>query len=336
MLLILAFSLKCAILQATLTAAQTVKPSPTSFPNQVILQSPVLFENIAVRASSELLLTSFASPTLFTLDPHTINGTLAAVHTFPNATALTGLAEYRPGVFALVAAIVNTTTLRGVRGSAVIWSIDLTSPAPAVRVICALPSSEGANGMTAMAGHPDVVLVADSIAGGVWQIDVHTGNAHLAIQDASMLPDAPAPALGINGLHVHGASPYLYFSNSQHGTLSRVALGWEGLNVTAASAVETLVTIQSPDAEQNPDDFALDREGRAWVTVHPGAVALVSPPLNRNGNWSQSTVLGDAEGSDGALVQPTSAAFGRGSALQEKTLYVVTAAGQIVAVNTSG
>ncbi|KAJ6472895.1 hypothetical protein C8R47DRAFT_1053963, partial [Mycena vitilis] len=320
------------LLPLILVALSSVKAS-TALPSRVLVQSPVLLENIAVRATSELLLTSFSSPTLFTFDPKTRNGTLNPAHTFPNATAITGIAEYRPGVFALAASITNTTTFR--MSAVVIWSVDFNSRSPAVRKLCALPGTEGANAITALPGHPDTVLLADSVAGGVWQINTRTGSAHLAILDPSMKPGAPAPALGINGLHIRDAAPTtLYFSNSQLGTLGRANLRVEGGNVTAAGAAETLANVQSPNTVQNPDDFALDRQGRVWMTVHPGAVTLLSPPVTSGQNWTQLTAVGDSEGSDAALIQPTSAAFGRGSAREEHTLYVVTGAGQIVAVNT--
>lgn len=329
--LILVFSTSAQVLGSTRTA----EPSLPSFTAEVIFQSSVLLENIAARASSELLLTSFSSPTLFTLDPQTTNRTLSPVHTFPNATALTGIAEYHPGVFAVVASVINTATFRAALGSVVVWSIDLNTHTPTVHAICALPTVEGPNALTALPGHPDIILMADSIAGGVWQINTGTGKAQLAIQDALMQPDGPAPALGINGVHVRKLEPdTVYFSNSKAGTLARVAVCVEGGNLRATGAVEIVATVQSADAVQSPDDFAFDPKGRAWLTVHPGAVTLLSPPMNHTGQWTQLTAVGNALGSDTDLIQPTSAAFGRGNAVQEQTLYVVTGAGQIVAVDT--
>ncbi|KAJ7673834.1 hypothetical protein DFH06DRAFT_1445332 [Mycena polygramma] len=326
-------SIPTMILLPLILAALSSVQASTAFPSRVLVQSPVLLENIAVRTSSELLVTSFSSPTLFTFDPKTRNGTLNPVHTFPNATAITGIAEYHPGVFALAASITKTTTFR--MTAVVVWSIDLNSHSPAAREICALPGTEGANAITALPGHPDTVLLADSVAGGVWQINTRTDSAHLAILDVSMSPGAPAPALGINGLHIRDAAPTtLYFSNSELETLARVKLRVQGGNVTTAGPAETLASVQSSSTVQNPDDFALDRQGRVWMTVHPGAVTLLSPPVTPGQNWTQLTAVGDAEGSDAELIQPTSAAFGRGSAKEEQTLYAVTGAGQIVAVNT--
>ncbi|KAJ7155086.1 hypothetical protein C8R46DRAFT_1196634 [Mycena filopes] len=304
----------------------------SAFPPPIVYQAPVTLENIAVRASSQLLLTSATSPTLFTFDPTAVNGTFTAVHTFPNVTSLTGIVEYRPGVFALFASIINATTRRAAPNSTSLWSVDFTAQTPLVREIGALPQIPLANGLTALPGAPDVLLCADSLSGAVWQLDARTGAARVAIEDATMLPDGPPPATGINGLHIR--SNYLYFTNSQLGTFSRVALGFKGGKVTAAGAVQRLATVPqiAGKDQQQPDDFALDARGRAWVTVHPGAVTVFSPAAN----WTQTTVLGNLDGNDTALIHPTAAAFGRGSAAQRETLYVVTAAGQVVALDTSG
>ncbi|KAJ7440147.1 hypothetical protein FB451DRAFT_140849 [Mycena latifolia] len=145
-----------------------------------------------------------------------------------------------------------------------------------------------------------------------------------------MAPGAPAPALGINGLHVRDG--FLYFSNSQLGTFSRVLLAVEDAAVKAAGAVEALATVQPSGAGHAFDDFAIDSHGRAWVTAHPGALSLLFP--ERNGSWSQLNAAGNPGGLPSVLIQPTSAAFGRGDLRQTKMLYVTTGGGQVVEVNT--
>ncbi|KAJ7018810.1 hypothetical protein C8F04DRAFT_976682 [Mycena alexandri] len=308
----------------------TLLVSARAIRSRVIYQSPTSLENIAVRDTSHLLLTSAASPTLFTLDPTTTNSTLDSVHTFPNATGLLGITEYCPGVFALVAGILNVTTRRAEPGSIAIWNVDFNAKNPVVRILAAVPDAGLGNGLTVLPGDTGILLLADSVAGAVWQINVRTGASRLAIQDPSMQFTAPTGGLGINGLHVQ--HDYLHFTNTDQSTFSRVALTAHDGSVTAAGVVQTLATTQTGA----PDDFALDKQGRAWVTVHPGALSLLSPPrgLNHTGTWSQVTVVGNAEGTDASLNQPTSAAFGRGDVVQEHILYVITGVGQVVAVDT--
>ncbi|KAJ7440149.1 hypothetical protein FB451DRAFT_140811 [Mycena latifolia] len=149
--------------------SQSWLPFPTSFPIQLTYQSPnYLFENIAVRSTSELLLTSVMSPDLHTLNPTTVNGTLDIIHTFANSTALTGITEYQPGIFAVVASALNTTSRRAALGSVAIWSVDFNSAVPAVNKICSLPGLIGGNGISSLPGQPDTLLAADSDSGAVW------------------------------------------------------------------------------------------------------------------------------------------------------------------------
>ncbi|KAJ7907213.1 hypothetical protein B0H13DRAFT_2019289 [Mycena leptocephala] len=330
---LLVFGILIAV-QATVVVSPTSRSS-ASFPSQVIFQTPdsVFLENIAVRATSELLITSVTTPTLFALDPTSVNATLDPIYTFPNATSLNGIAEYRPGVFALAAAIIDLTTIRWFPGSIVIWSVDFNAPSPRVRALGALANAQCANGITTLPGQLETLLVADCVAGAVWQMDARTGKSRLVLQEPAMLPSAPAPALGINGLHVRDS--HLYFTNSQQHLFARLALTVGRNNVAAAGAVEKLASIELV-AGNNPDDFVVDHEGRAWVTVHPGAIVLLSPPASGEGNWTQLTVVGNANGTDPGLIQPTSAAFGRGNSVQKKMLYVTSSVGQVVAVNTSG
>ncbi|KAJ7024633.1 hypothetical protein C8F04DRAFT_1213017 [Mycena alexandri] len=312
--------------------AELIVQSTASFKSRVVYASPIFLENIVARDSSQLLLTSVAAPTLFTLDPTITSSTLDAVHIFSNATGLTGITEYRPSAFAVVASVLNLTTRRAAPGSVVIWGVDFNVKDPVIRVLAALPEVSLVNGIAVLPQELDIILAADSVAGAVWQINTRTGTSRLVIQDPSMLANAPEPAHGINGLHVQGE--YLYFTNTQQGTFSRVALAVYGGNVTAVGAIQSLARIQPAGEQQIPDDFALDKQGRAWVAVHPGALALLTPPENRSGTWSQVTAVGNAEGTDGGLNQTTSAAFGRGDSVQEHILYVTTGAGQLMAVNT--
>ncbi|KAJ7466497.1 hypothetical protein FB451DRAFT_1000092, partial [Mycena latifolia] len=276
------------------------------------------FENLAVRPSGKLLLTSVVSSVLHTLDPASPNATLEEVYTFSNSTGLTGIVEYQPDVYAVVASTLNLTTRRADPGSVAVWRIDLTcTPAAATR-LAVVPQSALLNGLSAVPGAPHLVLAADSYLGAVYAIDMRTGAARVALQDAAMAPGAPAPALGINGLRVRGGA--LYFTNSERGTFARVPLAVHDRLVRQAGGVEVLGTVQ-PAAGQF-DDFAMDCEGRTWIATPPGALTLVFPQANAT--WGQEVAVGDTDGSDSVFTEPTSAAFGRVENKEDKILYVTT------------
>ncbi|KAF8191976.1 hypothetical protein K438DRAFT_1830318 [Mycena galopus ATCC 62051] len=288
-----------------------------TFPAQLVFQTPngQSLENLAVRPSSQLLITSTLSPTLYTLDPTAANPTLDEVFTFPNASALTGIAQYRPDVYAIVASELNGTSIMVAPGSVVIWSLDFTSGGtPTARRAARIPQSVLANGLSTVPGHPDLVLAADSILGAAFEVNVRTGAVRILIQDAAMAPigpSGPPPALGINGLHVRAG--LLYFTNTQRETFSRVPFGGGTVEELGSGAF---------------DDFAFDSEGRAWVATNPGALTLFTQL--KNGTWEEETAVNTV------LNGTSSAAFGRDGARETKILYATTRAGQIVAVDTSG
>ncbi|KAJ7203834.1 hypothetical protein GGX14DRAFT_501367, partial [Mycena pura] len=274
-----------------------------TFPTKLLFQTPngQWLENLAVRPSSKLLITSTVSPTLYTFDPAAANATLDEVFTFPDANGLTGIAEYRPDVYAVVAGELNTTSATAAPGSVVIWSLDFTSGGPpTTRRAARIPQSVLANGLSVVPGDPDLVLAADSVLGLAFEVNVRTGAVRVLIQDAAMTPigpSGPPPALGINGLHVRAG--ILYFTNSQRGTFSRVPLG--------SGAVQELGT-------GDFDDFTLDGAGRAWVATSPGALTRFT--RLKNGTWDEEIVVNTV------LNGPTSAAFGRDGARETKILYM--------------
>ncbi|KAJ7061447.1 hypothetical protein C8F01DRAFT_1289154 [Mycena amicta] len=292
-----------------------------TFPTSLLYQSPtgLVLENIAVRASSQLLITS------------TLPNTPHARPAYPQCDVKRAL--HLPKRH-------RAHGHRGIRtrqepGSVVIWRVDFTahSHGPTARPIANVTPT---NGLSAVPGLPDVVLTADSADGAVYAVNMRTGDVSLVIRDVLLAPTATA-TLGINGLHVHEG--FLYATNSGRGTFLRVPLAVrlsKGL-VHATGPLEVIGILQNgaPSNSHGFDDFAFDKRGRAWVTVHPGSLALFTP--QKNGSWVQENAAGDpdSEGSDAVFVEPTAAVFGRGVGMEE-TLYVTTAGGQIVLVDTGG
>ncbi|KAJ7096999.1 hypothetical protein C8R43DRAFT_1244422 [Mycena crocata] len=294
-----------------------------AFPTKVIYDSPGFFlENIAVRPCNKLLLTSVASPTLNTFDPAATNGTLTEVFTFPNSTGATGIIEYQPDVYAVVASKLDLATVRAEAGSVAVWSIDLSGRTPRIAKVGQIPESTMINGLATVPGHPDLVLAADSAVGAVYQVSMRTGVARIAIQDVAMAPNQPLNELGINGLHVHDGA--LYFTNSQQGTFARVPITVSTGKVRSVGAVEVLTRVE--EAGQGFDDFTFDEQGRVWVARQPDS--LILQYALGNGTWVQSQVAGNLTG-------PTAAVFGRGNEAQKHTLYVSSVGGQLVSLDTS-
>ena len=176
--------------------------------------------------------------------------------------------------------------------------------------------------MTALdGGSPDIVLIADSVLGALWRVNVTSGEYDKAI-DSPLFLNTTNGALGINGLRSFQGS--VYFTNSAQGTYGRVPVPYDG---SLAGEVQIIATTGSP---ARLDDFDIDSEGNAWIATHPNSVIEVTA----QGNVKNVTGEGGA-----SIAQPSSARFGRGSNAQERTLYLATdgnqtAAGQVIAVNT--
>ena len=270
-------------------------------------------ENIAVRANSKLLVTSMSVPDLFLIDPTVASPSASIIHTFPNATGISGIAEITPDLFALVTGIWDLANTRALPGTLAIWTINLNPSPPVVRFITDVPDSLILNGLTRHPLNPRLLLAADSALGAVRRIDLLTGAHDIAFTDPLLAPTGTVPGthLGINGLRAAHGGLHVYFTNSAQKFLGRVRLDFAG---NAIGGVETLASSTAAGADVVYDDIALDLlKGKLWIASHPSYAVQV--PLV--GGGAQRVVSDTAK-----LLNPTSAAFGRGSLKERNTLYV--------------
>lgn len=169
-------------------------------------------ENLHARSNGELILSPINEPVLYTLDPTKPNAEPALLYQFPGATAMLGQAEIAPDVFAVVA---GNWTQPGSHtpGSFSVWSIDLTTPGkPKVKQIAALPEANALNGITSLhAGSPNIVMIADSVLGALWKLNVTSGEYKMAF-DSPLFVNITGTPIGINGLRSFSGS--VYFTNS--------------------------------------------------------------------------------------------------------------------------
>ncbi|KAG7294107.1 hypothetical protein NEMBOFW57_004171 [Staphylotrichum longicolle] len=278
-------------------------------------------ENIAVRSNSKLLVTSMSVPDLFSIDPTVANPTAPIVHTFANASGISGITEVTPDVFALVTGVWDLANTRALPGTLAIWTVDFTkTPSPQVKFVTSVPDSLILNGLARHPYNPRLLLAADSAAGAVWRIDVVTGAHDVAISSPLLTPTGTVPGthLGINGLRSAGA--HIYFTNSAQKFFGRVAVDWQG---NALGAIEVISNSTAAGADVVYDDIALDLvRGKAWIASHPDYAVEVKV------NGGAQRVVADAA----KLLNPTSAAFGRGGWTQQRTLYV-TNGGEFVGMD---
>ncbi|KAK0649826.1 hypothetical protein B0T16DRAFT_389803 [Cercophora newfieldiana] len=273
-------------------------------------------ENIAVRANSKLLVTSMSVPDLFSIDPTIPNPTAPIVHTFPNCTGIAGIAEVIPDLFALVTGTWDLANTRAALGSLHVWTIDFNQSPPFTKFITVVANSTILNGLARHPTNPTLLMAADSAAGSVWRINLLTGSSSVAFSSPLLEPTGTAMEglhLGINGLRSLGA--YLYFTNSAQKFFGKVAVDFFGNKI---GNIQVISNSTAAGANVVYDDIALDvnpitGKGEAWIASHPDYAVKV--PVGISG---AQTVVKNAT----LLLNPTSAAFGRGSAKERKTLYV--------------
>lgn len=274
-------------------------------------------ENIAVRSNSNLLLTSMSVPQLFSVDPTASVPSATVIHTFANNTGTSGIAEISPDVFAVVTAEWDLFNTRAILGTMAIWTVDFTtkSASPKIKFLTPIANSTIFNGIVRHPSNPRLLLAADSALGAVWKVDLVTGAYGVAFS-SPLLQSTATAHLGINGIKALGA--YVYFTNSAQGFLGRVKIDRDANQVGDIEVLASSADAGAADVVY--DDIALDLSARngkgdVWIASHPSYAVKVS--VGGAGGSSQRVVSDAAK-----LLNPTAAAFGRGGARQQRTLYV--------------
>lgn len=183
--------------------------------------------------------------------------------------------------------------------------------------------------MTILSVPQHLIVIADSILGAIWAVDVETANYSILLQEPEMAPPPPTAAralsLGINRVRVLTQGPdevYIYFDNTNAHLFCRVPLC---LSTRAKTGpVEILANLTSQGL--TTDDFALDpQHDIAYLACQQNQILRV--PL---GGGDVVSVLG---GLNQTVVEgPTSVAVGRGCWC-EGSIYVTTNGGLQMPVN---
>ncbi|KAK4443380.1 hypothetical protein QBC34DRAFT_443427 [Podospora aff. communis PSN243] len=297
------------------TATALINPPTQILPHRIIYEfpKPSWIENIAIRPSSALLLILLSSPTLQTIpNPTSPQPVALPVYTFPNATGQTGIAPLTPNCDAYIVLAGNPS----LTGSFSAYTItfppnshppNTTSP-PTITLIAPLPAVALPNGITPTP-HGRAALIADSLLGLIWRLDLVSGEYHTALQtpETAAPPGSPPKTIAVNGVKIHKG--YLYFSNSVTVSIYRIPINTEGYPLPNAR-VETVAKLDAKFL----DDFVVGEGGVVYVAT----------------NLGNTVVAVDVESGSSVVVLevygPTAVALGRGERDRE-VLYVVTDGG---------
>ncbi|KAF4628874.1 hypothetical protein G7Y89_g9272 [Cudoniella acicularis] len=171
-------------------------------------------ENIAVRSNGLLLVTLFTSPSLYQIDPFQANPVPTLVASFPSALGILGIAEIEKDVFAITKGNFSRFTGLVTPKSWSVWKADFraqentdTGGAVVVSKIADLPEAMFLNGATTVGGGEKggikFLLMADSILGVVWRLNLDTLQYDPVLNVTATQPTVPVAqgGFGVNGVH---------------------------------------------------------------------------------------------------------------------------------------
>ncbi|KAF9074875.1 hypothetical protein BDP27DRAFT_88458 [Rhodocollybia butyracea] len=197
-----------------------------------------MLENLAVRATGEILATTTASgPDIWMLDP-VANSPATLVYSFTGYSSVLGIAEMHPNQFYVVAGNLSFSPIVGitpVTGSWSVFHVNLTqfdaNGAVTALKIADFPDAVFLNGLCVLSLEQGLVYIADAYAGVINILNVNTGDHHVAINNSLTAVEPPSTNIaGVNGVHVQetNGTLYLYFSNTAQNLLARMPINTDG------------------------------------------------------------------------------------------------------------
>jgi len=275
-------------------------------------------ENIAVRSNGQLLVTLFSSPDLYQIDPSQQHPVPQLVAQFPQALGILGITEIEEDVFAITKGNFSSVTGDVVPKSFSVWKADFRGcKTPALSKIVDVPDASILNGATVVRKGSNFILIADSIGGVIWRVNLQTSAYDVALNNSATQPTTPfiEGGFGANGVHTEGG--FLYFTNTNLG-FYRVPIHDDGTPAGPVQLLESFI---------RGDDFTFDKQGNVYIAR--GAVDLIDKITPTGQQSSLAFQNADAE----LLIEGNTAVkFGR-TPRDKRTLYVTTNGGMSGLVN---
>lgn len=297
--------------------AQAPSPSPNpqndlqrSLPVKILHQFPVgnSVENLAVRQNGKVLATILDHPELYQIDPFHGEPAKLVSNSFGPVKGLLGIIETYPDIFYVGVGNFSTTTIKSTPGTNSVWKVDLTSHHSPARTSKIADVPGLLNGMALLSREKDLILIADSVAGIVWRVNVCTGEALPIISVPEMLPPPP-PALqfGVNGIKVRDG--ILYFTNTGANAFYRLPIHANGTAAGNPSVVASGLDFI--------DDFQFNDRGDAFIALNfAGELVKVTPRGEKTVLVGNTTLT---------LPNPTAVQFGR--TLADREILYITEGG---------
>lgn len=276
-------------------------------------------ENIAIRSNGGVLVTVHNRNELVYVDPHyppqSKPAPAAIIYRFD--AGVSGIVEVEHDQFYISVGEI------GKQGSYGVYRVDMSGFASDshgnvtsnanVEKVATVPDALFLNGSALLSREKGIILLADSIVGSVFALDVKSGKVDTWLKDRQLEKVTENPMMpGVNGIKIHKG--HLYLSNTDSKTFLRAELLSSNTTEYTAGKVEIV------QEKLNADDFAFDEDGSAYLTTHvyESVVKLDAADGKR------STVAGGL--GDIVCAGTTAAAFGRTEG-DRTSLYVTTHGG---------
>jgi hypothetical protein len=277
-------------------------------------------ENLAVRADGSILITVLKHKQLWYVPAPAADLPVDPVPVYTFDALPMGIVEAEPDVFYVCTwapATVERVDLRG-------WSPG--APVAATRVLTLDEPGAVLNGCCLIA--PRIMLVADSLAGQIWRVDLSqdglaaTTRVWLQHESMAFLADNPLnpgwAQPGINGVRYAARANFVYYTSTALKLFMRVAVDPH----THEPAGEPEFVAGGTMA----DDFCIDEDaGVAYVTTHRENT-IDRVPLRPGQHGAERDIVAGAPFT-AQLVGPSSAAWGRGPDDHGRVAYITTDGG---------
>lgn len=327
-------SLALMFCSTTVLALSLVNHPPTAPTVQVstVYEFPygTWLENINQRFNGLILTTEVNPARLWQVDPSSIpNQTVTLVAELPQKSALLGLVEYAPDVFAVIGGNITLATLTSVAGSYSIFSVDFRTVPASVSLLADFPGSKLLNGLTFVPpsdlAPKGILLAADSMLGAIWSFNLDTMTIEIAAQDA-LMATCGGTILGINGLKYDDSHKRAYFTNTycQGGFLASIPIDASTGRSNGAASI-----VGGNSQRISPDDFALAPERGVAYVAHGDYDQIDAVKL-----WSGSLEVAAGVVNTTEIAEPTAVWVGRTAEDRSKSrLYASTGGGLAAKIN---
>jgi hypothetical protein len=266
-------------------------------------------ENLAARPSGNLILVRYDKPEIYELNPRVPAPTPKLLYSFgEGATAASGIAETSPDIYHVIVSTPIPNTLLSMDNA--IWKIDFSSAEPNItKVLAKVPGvTNPLNGLAPVS--PSLILASDTFAGVVHGIDLSKGDAYVATS---------SPGTGVNGLRTREG--FLYYNQMIKGAFAKVPI-----DTQTGKSTGPIQTVAQTLGMIGIDDFALGKSGNEAFLCQFLQNQVLRVDFAKG---SVETVAGNLLSK--TITAPTSAQLGR-TEVDERTLYVVTSSGQVLAL----